>query len=181
MSQTASKVVALSGGIGGAKLALGLLGVLDPEELAIIANTGDDFEHVDLTICPDIDTLLYTLAGVSNAETGWGRADETWRFMDVLRAEDPEQAWFQLGDKDLETHRLRTRELGRGKTLTEVTSELLRPITEQCGGYLIGELLVGFNPCVSGLRAQEQYPPLPSQITLAGSSSAPRRAPRLDV
>lgn len=125
MSQTESKVVALSGGIGGAKLALGLSTIVSPKDLTIVANTGDDFEHAGFTICPDIDTLIYTLAGVSNMETGWGRADETWSFMEALRANDPEQAWFLLGDKDLETHRHRSKALQSGRTLTEVTAELV--------------------------------------------------------
>ena len=119
-------VVALSGGIGGAKLALGLSRVLPPQELLVVANTGDDFEHLGFYICPDIDTLIYTLGGVSNTAQGWGRADETWSFMEALRASDPEQAWFLLGDKDLETHRARTASLRDGATLTEVTARLAR-------------------------------------------------------
>jgi LPPG:FO 2-phospho-L-lactate transferase len=119
-------VIALSGGIGGAKLALGLDRVLSPRELILIANTGDDFDHVGFHICPDIDTLIYTLAGVSNTELGWGRAEETWAFMEELREQDPEQAWFLLGDKDLETHRLRRAALQSGMTLTETTARLAR-------------------------------------------------------
>ena len=95
-----SRVVALSGGIGGAKLAFGLSQVLMDDELTIIANTGDDFEHLGLCVSPDIDTLVYTLAGVNNPQTGWGRADETWSFMSGL-AEIGAPTWFQLGDKDL--------------------------------------------------------------------------------
>lgn len=126
MGQTGAKVVALSGGIGGAKLAQGLAGIMDPKRLVIVANTGDDFEHLGLTVCPDIDTLIYTLAGVSNPETGWGRADETWMFMRELRETQPQEAWFALGDKDLEVHRFRTRELQNGATLAEVTAALAR-------------------------------------------------------
>lgn len=118
--------MALSGGIGGAKLAQGLAGVMDPERLVIVANTGDDFEHLGLTVCPDIDTLIYTLAGVSNPETGWGRADETWTFMDELRERDPDKAWFALGDKDLEVHRSRKKQLEDGATLAEVTASIAR-------------------------------------------------------
>lgn len=117
-------VLALSGGVGGAKLALGLEHVLAPDELLIVANTGDDFEHLGYSICPDIDTLLYTLGGVSNPATGWGRANETWSFMESLHTREPEQAWFRLGDKDLETHRYRTTALAAGATLTEVTAAL---------------------------------------------------------
>jgi LPPG:FO 2-phospho-L-lactate transferase len=119
-------VLALSGGIGGAKLALGLSRALPPQDLLLVANTGDDFDHLGFRICPDIDTLIYTLGGVSNTELGWGRADETWTFMEELRKEDPEQAWFQLGDKDLETHRLRRDALQAGVTLTEATARLAR-------------------------------------------------------
>jgi LPPG:FO 2-phospho-L-lactate transferase len=119
-----SRVIALSGGIGGAKLALGLDRVLPPQELMLLANTGDDFDHLGFRICPDIDTLMYTLGGISNTELGWGRADETWVFMEDLRKHDPEQAWFLLGDKDLETHRLRRDALQAGMTLTEATARL---------------------------------------------------------
>jgi LPPG:FO 2-phospho-L-lactate transferase len=120
------QVLALSGGIGGAKLALGLSKILDPEDLLIVANTGDDFEHQGFYICPDIDTLLYTLGGVSNTATGWGRAAETWSFMKALQKDNPDEAWFQLGDKDLETHRYRTQELADGRNLSEVTAGLAR-------------------------------------------------------
>lgn len=120
------QVLALSGGVGGAKLALGLSKILGPEELLIVANTGDDFEHMGFYICPDIDTLLYTLSGVSNTATGWGRAEETWSFMQTVQQDHPDEAWFQLGDKDLETHRYRTEALASGSTLTEVTASLVR-------------------------------------------------------
>ena len=93
-------VVALSGGVGGAKLALGLSRVLPPAELLVIANTGDDFEHLGLSISPDIDTLTYALAGIDNPATGWGRRDETWSFMDSIGALGGED-WFRLGDRDL--------------------------------------------------------------------------------
>lgn len=121
-----TRVVALSGGVGGAKLALGLSMVLNADELLIVANTADDFEHLGFYICPDIDTLLYTLGGVSNTETGWGRADETWEFMEELRSTNSDEAWFLLGDKDLDVHRFRTAGLARGDTLTEVTEALAR-------------------------------------------------------
>ena len=117
-------VIALSGGIGGAKLALGLDRALPARELLLVANTGDDFDHLGFRICPDIDTLVYTLGGVSNTELGWGRADETWAFMEELRKREPEQAWFLLGDKDLETHRLRREALQAGLTLTQATARL---------------------------------------------------------
>ncbi len=117
--------VALCGGVGGAKLALGLAHVLPPDKLTIIVNTGDDFEHVGLHISPDIDTVLYTLAGLANAEQGWGLAGETWNFMAALqRLGGP--TWFRLGDQDLATHVERTERLKRGNGLTAVTDHLRR-------------------------------------------------------
>ncbi|MCA3300956.1 MAG: 2-phospho-L-lactate transferase [Roseomonas sp.] len=118
-------IIALSGGIGGAKLALGLSHVLPPEELLIIANTGDDFEHYGLTICPDTDTLLYTLAGLDNPQLGWGRADESWAFMETLAALGG-QDWFRLGDRDLALHVLRRHRLRAGESLSAITDEFRR-------------------------------------------------------
>ena len=116
-------IVALAGGVGGAKLAAGLARVLPPEELLIAVNTGDDFEHLGLHVSPDLDTVMYTLAGIANPETGWGRADETWSFMDALaRLGGP--TWFRLGDRDLATNVERTRRLRAGETLSEVTRDL---------------------------------------------------------
>jgi LPPG:FO 2-phospho-L-lactate transferase len=114
--------VALSGGVGGAKLALGLAHVLG-ERVTLIVNTGDDFEHVGLHVSPDIDTTLYTLAGLVNPETGWGRSNETWTFMQAL-ASLGGPSWFRLGDGDLATHVERTRRLRAGDTLTDVTRHL---------------------------------------------------------
>ena len=123
MPETASKVLAVSGGVGGAKLALGLANVLPKEALVIVANTGDDFSHLGLSISPDLDTVMYTLAGLSNRELGWGLAGETWHFMEALKRLQGE-SWFQLGDRDLATHLLRTQWLAEGKTLSEVTALL---------------------------------------------------------
>jgi LPPG:FO 2-phospho-L-lactate transferase len=117
------KVVALAGGVGGAKLVEGLAAILPPDTLTVVVNTGDDFEHLGLHISPDVDTVLYTLAGVANPETGWGRADETWHFLDRVRdAGGP--TWFRLGDKDLAFHLERTRGLADGCALSEVTRRL---------------------------------------------------------
>ncbi|MFM7690592.1 MAG: 2-phospho-L-lactate transferase CofD family protein, partial [Alphaproteobacteria bacterium] len=116
-------IIALSGGIGGAKLALGLSRVLPAEELLIIANTGDDFEHCGLTICPDTDTLLYTLAGLDNPKLGWGRADESWAFMETLAALGGAD-WFRLGDRDLALHVLRSHRLRGGETLSAITDDV---------------------------------------------------------
>ena len=115
--------LAITGGIGGAKLALGLSRILDVEELVFVVNTGDDFEHLGLHISPDIDTLIYTLAGECNLDTGWGRSNESWQFMSALQALDGE-TWFQLGDKDLAMHVQRTKFLQEGLSLGETTSKL---------------------------------------------------------
>jgi LPPG:FO 2-phospho-L-lactate transferase len=118
-------VVALSGGVGGAKLALGLSRVVPPGRLIVVANTGDDFEHLGLAISPDLDTLLYVLAGLENRETGWGRRGESWSFMAALEALGGE-TWFRLGDGDLATHVERTRRLRAGATLSQVTADFAR-------------------------------------------------------
>ncbi|MBX3503267.1 MAG: 2-phospho-L-lactate transferase [Alphaproteobacteria bacterium] len=115
-------IIALSGGVGGAKLALGLSRVLPPAGLTVIANTGDDFEHLGLSICPDIDTLTYALAGIDNPATGWGRRDETWSFMESVKALGGED-WFRLGDRDLAVHVERTRRLRSGETLSRITAD----------------------------------------------------------
>lgn len=119
------RVVALSGGVGGAKLALGLSRVLPADELLVVANTGDDFEHLGLSISPDLDTLMYVLAGLDDRKRGWGRRDETWGFMAALAALGGE-TWFQLGDGDLATHIERTRRLAAGESLSAVTTDFCR-------------------------------------------------------
>jgi LPPG:FO 2-phospho-L-lactate transferase len=125
MTPAAGRVLALSGGIGGAKLALGLYRVLPPGRLIVVANTGDDFEHLGLLVSPDLDTLLYTLAGIDNPLTGWGRRDETWTFMQALESLGGE-TWFKLGDGDLATHVERTRRRRGGETLSEITEDFRR-------------------------------------------------------
>ncbi len=115
----------LSGGVGGAKLVLGLRDVLPEGALQVIANTGDDFEHLGLPISPDIDTLVYTLSGQANPDTGWGLRDESWDFMAALRALNGPD-WFLLGDKDLQMHAERRALLATGLTLSEATHELCR-------------------------------------------------------
>lgn len=118
-------VVALTGGVGGAKLCLGLQRVLPAGMLRIVVNTGDDFEHLGLAVSPDVDTTLYTLAGLSNTELGWGRQDETWSFMRVLETLGG-PAWFRLGDADLALHVERTRRLAAGETLTDIVADVAR-------------------------------------------------------
>jgi len=127
---TDSKVVALAGGVGGAKLVYGLAKLLPPDHFTIVGNVADDFELYGLHISPDLDTVMYTLAGVANPATGWGIKGDTRQMLEMLRAygEDP---WFGLGDRDLATHLLRTEWLRQGMTLSEVTTRLLRGLDVQ--------------------------------------------------
>jgi LPPG:FO 2-phospho-L-lactate transferase len=122
---SAPRVVALSGGIGGAKLALGLYRALPPDSLLVACNTGDDFVHLGLHVSPDVDTVLYTLAGLADRAQGWGRAGETWTFMSVL-AQLGGETWFRLGDGDLALHVERTRRLAAGEGLVAITDTLRR-------------------------------------------------------
>jgi len=117
------KVVALAGGVGGAKLADGLARCLPPGRLTVIVNTGDDFEHLGLYICPDLDTVCYTLAGIANPVTGWGRLGDTYTALEIL-SELGGPGWFRLGDRDLGLHLERTRRLQRGETLSQVTCQV---------------------------------------------------------
>lgn len=120
-----SKVVVLTGGVGGAKLVLGLTRVMPPEDITIIANTADDFRHLGLWVSPDIDTLLYTLSGMANRELGWGREGDSWAFMEALRSLGG-QDWFKLGDGDLALHVLRSMALAEGETLSAITTRFAR-------------------------------------------------------
>lgn len=114
------KIVALAGGVGGAKLADGLAQLLPSSDLTVIVNTGDDFEHLGLSISPDLDTVCYTLANLADPIKGWGRKDETWNFLESMKVIDG-PTWFQIGDKDLATHIERTRRLHNSETLSEIT------------------------------------------------------------
>lgn len=125
------KVTALSGGVGGAKLVEGLASILPPEDLRVIVNNGDDFDHLGLRICPDLDTVLYMLAGVAHPEHGWGRAGESLTVLETLK-ELGGPGWFQLGDKDLALHLRRTQLLSAGLSLSEVTAELCSRFGVQC-------------------------------------------------
>jgi LPPG:FO 2-phospho-L-lactate transferase len=116
------KIAALAGGVGGAKLAHGLSIILPPEDLCVVVNTGDDFEHLGLAISPDLDTVCYTIAGFANPETGWGRMNETWNTIsNIEKLGGP--GWFRLGDQDLATHLERTRRLKDGQTLSKITKD----------------------------------------------------------
>lgn len=116
-------ILALAGGVGGARLVRGLAMTLAPADLLVAVNVGDDFEHLGLTVCPDLDTVMYCLAGIANPQTGWGRADETWNFMHALTDLGGE-TWFRLGDKDLAVQIERTRRLRAGDALSRITADL---------------------------------------------------------
>ncbi len=131
MSNTSQNVVALAGGVGGAKLAYGLARIVPPENFTVIVNTADDFEHLSLHISPDLDTVMYTLAGMANPKTGWGVEEESWETMAAL-ARYGGPTWFQLGDRDLATHLLRTQWLRQGYSYTWATQELSRRLGVRC-------------------------------------------------
>jgi len=124
---SATRVVAICGGVGGAKLANGVYGVLGPDALSVCINTGDDFEHLGLHISPDIDTVTYTLAGLNNPKTGWGRKDETWNFMETLGSLGGD-TWFSLGDRDIALHLERTTRLKQGQTLSQITQDFAKEL-----------------------------------------------------
>ena len=124
---TGRHVLAISGGVGGAKLAAGLAAVMAPGDLTIAVNTGDDFEHLGLTICPDIDSVVYALAGLNDTQRGWGVADESWQAMAML-GRLGEADWFNLGDRDLAMHLARSWRLRAGETLSAVTARLTQAL-----------------------------------------------------
>jgi LPPG:FO 2-phospho-L-lactate transferase len=119
------KIVALAGGVGGAKLAEGLSHLLPASDLTIVVNTGDDFEHLGLYIIPDLDIVCYTLAGLADPKKGWGRKNESWNFLDNLTTLGG-PTWFQIGDKDLATHIERTRRLNNSESLSQITDSFCR-------------------------------------------------------
>lgn len=117
------KVVALSGGVGGARFLRGLVEVVDPADVTIVGNVGDDLEVLGMHVSPDLDSIVYALAGVADEERGWGRADETWNAL-VTAAELGGEDWFRLGDRDLGLHLVRTQALAAGEPLSSVTARL---------------------------------------------------------
>ncbi|AQQ69528.1 2-phospho-L-lactate transferase [Microbulbifer agarilyticus] len=121
------KILALSGGVGGAKLALGLSHCLSAHQLTVVTNTADDFEHLGLSISPDLDTVMYTLAGINDQERGWGISGESWTNLAALERLGGD-TWFQLGDQDLATHLIRTQLRTSGKSLSEATAYLCRQL-----------------------------------------------------
>lgn len=134
------KVVAFAGGVGGAKLVDGIAQILSPDDFSVVVNTGDDFDILSLRVSPDLDTVCYTLAGLANPQTGWGRRDETWATLDGVTALGGPD-WFRLGDRDLATHLMRTTRLNQGDLLSEITRDFCRswqvhhpvyPMTDDC-------------------------------------------------
>lgn len=181
---TPRRVLALAGGVGGAKLVAGLAALLG-ERLTVLVNTGDDFEHLGLHISPDLDTVVYTLAGIANPATGWGIVDETWAFMDQIeRLGGP--TWFRLGDRDLATHIIRTERLRRGDTLTAITNDLCRafdirptvlPMTDDPVRTIIhsGDETIAFQDYF----VRQRCVPAVSRLSFAGAATA-RVNPCLD-
>lgn len=143
------KVVALAGGVGAAKVARGLNLLLDPRQLSMVVNTGDDFEHLGLQICPDLDSICYGMAGLNDLDRGWGLYGESWNFFRQLKALGG-PGWFQLGDKDLATHLLRTQYLREGKTLVDSTA-----IFCQRWGINAKVLPMSNQPCPTKVKLQD--------------------------
>ncbi len=176
-----TRVVAISGGVGGAKMALGLLHALPPQALHVIVNTGDDFEHLGLRISPDLDTTLYTLAGLANPQTGWGRRDETWTFLRSLEQLGGE-TWFKLGDGDLALHLLRTQRLAAGDSLTRIITDLAQRMGIAAQILPMSDDLVQTRVATDGTDAGElefqdyfvrlQCQPRVSALRFAGAESA---------
>ena len=119
------KVVVLSGGVGGARFVQGLVDVVEPSDVTVVGNVGDDLEVLGLHVSPDLDSILYALAGLNDERRGWGRADETWRVLETVGALGGE-TWFRLGDLDLGLHLVRTQALSAGEPLSRVTLRLAR-------------------------------------------------------
>jgi LPPG:FO 2-phospho-L-lactate transferase len=153
------RVLALAGGVGGAKLADGLAQALLPEELTIVVNTGDDFKHLGLYICPDLDTVCYTLAGIANPATGWGRANETWKALESVGALGG-PTWFRIGDRDLGLHLERTRRLEAGEQLSQILPFQEYFVHRQC------------HPRVSGFRFADVKQAHPAPGVLAAMREA---------
>lgn len=158
-------ILALAGGVGGSKLVNGLARCLAPSDLVVVVNTGDDFHHLGLSISPDLDTVMYTLAGRNNAETGWGIAGDTWRFMDAL-AQLGGETWFRLGDSDLATHVERTRRLEEGATLSQVSAAL-------CAAFGVAQRVVPMSDQRVPTMVRTEMGLLPFQHYLVRLQSAP--------
>ena len=153
----AVEVLALAGGVGGAKLALGFARILPPDKLAIVVNTGDDESFYGLHVSPDLDTVMYTLAGLANPDTGWGLAGDTFNALDMLGRYGVD-TWFSLGDRDLATHIHRTHLLQQGATLSEVTAELCSRLgVDHCVAPMSDQPVRTFLTTPSGELAMQDY------------------------
>ena len=159
-------VLALAGGVGGAKLTLGLARCLSPDDLMICVNTGDDETFHGLHVSPDLDTMMYTLSGLSNQENGWGLAGDTFTALEMLRKLGVD-TWFNLGDRDFATHIRRTQLLAEGKTLSEVTTELNRSL-----GVFHGVTPMSNDPVKTVLQTDEGE--LPMQRYFVGRRAEPK-------
>ncbi|MBV1917724.1 MAG: 2-phospho-L-lactate transferase [Sphingomonadaceae bacterium] len=171
-------ILALSGGVGGAKLASGLAGVLPPERLTIAVNTADDFEHLGLTICPDIDSVTYALAGLNDMQRGWGMKDESWQAMEMLRRLG-EADWFNLGDRDLAMHIARSWRLREGESLSQVTARLTGEIGIAHTIVPMSDDLVRTEICADGVWMDfqryfvaEQCRPVAASVRFTGADKA---------
>ena len=174
---TRKSVVALCGGVGGAKLAMGLNAILG-SGLKVIVNTGDDFEHLGLNISPDLDSVLYAMAGINDVSRGWGRDQETWFFMESLKVLGGE-TWFQIGDKDLALHIERTRRMRTGVKLSRVTADLAKQLGISCSILPMSDDPVRtFIQTNEGLLSFQKYfvmrkcEPISSGINYQGAESA---------
>jgi LPPG:FO 2-phospho-L-lactate transferase len=182
-------ITVLAGGVGAARYLAGLLQVVPPHDVTAVVNTGDDTTMHGLRICPDLDTVTYTLAGAVNAETGWGLTGETWQAMESLRAYDADRAWFNLGDRDLGTHLFRTGRLAEGASLADVTAQIatrwglglrLLPMTEAEVATRVtveGEGEIGFQDYFVG----RQHSVAVSAVRFAGIEAATPSAGVLDA
>jgi LPPG:FO 2-phospho-L-lactate transferase len=159
-------VVALSGGVGGARLLRGLARVLPPETLTAIVNTGDDFEHWGQYVSPDLDTVMYTLGGLSDEQRGWGLSGETFALLEAMRRYG-EDDWFAIGDRDMATHVARTQALARGETLTAVTARLCAAV-----GVRTRVLPMSDDRCRTIVETRE-HGPLPFQTWFVRHRAAP--------
>jgi LPPG:FO 2-phospho-L-lactate transferase len=171
-------VVALSGGVGGAKLVHGLSLALAPDDLTVVVNTGDDFQHLGLHVAPDIDSVVYALSGLSDAVRGWGRRDESWTFMAALKGLGG-AGWFQLGDADLAMHVERSWRLAQGETLSAVTARFCQAL-----GIAVRVLPMSDDPVRTRLRTdagwldfqdyfvRRQCQPVVHELEFAGASTA---------
>ncbi|NQX89124.1 MAG: 2-phospho-L-lactate transferase [Halioglobus sp.] len=182
-----SAVLALSGGVGGAKLALGLQDVVTDDPLHLMANTGDDFSHLGLHISPDIDTLLYTLSGRANVSQGWGLEEESWRVMAALEGLGGE-TWFRLGDKDLATHLFRAQQLARGASLAVVTAQMAQRMGITCHVHPMSNATVrtvvhcdGDTLPFQRYFVEQQCHPRVSGFSFEGINEAPANGAVLDL